>query len=498
MTGFLEGLRAILPAARPIVTEGSKNTVSPESLRGDLATVTRAVTLIPNTSASFPTRESYRDFGYALKGALPDDQPAAFALFSDWCARWLDGENDPGIVESDWRRMKPPFRLGAGWIYDHAEKAAPEQFHRFEKWFQPERQSLFPEPAASPPSAPQRKRLTLRTFDEAVAQALTHSAKPLVKGLLDQGAMTVLYGASNVGKTFVAMDLAYHVSRGLMYGGMRSTRSRVIYVAAEGSTGALKRLAALNNRYGSTDGFQILTSPVDLRNREADLQPLIALLRDNGPPGLVILDTLSRVLAGGDENSSVDMGALVSHFDAIRSETAAHLLVVHHTGKDQARGARGHSLLRAATDTEIEIGEGEIRVTKQRDLEKSWSSGFELVSVTLGVDADGDPITSATVRLIDAAAAAADGMTDADLDEMAAALSSGEYLYDVRGKSKWAGSVLAELLELDPVEDRAQLKAKIDVLVRTKRLAIIPRDDGKDRIRKFLVPAPRPSADVFS
>jgi hypothetical protein len=493
---LLEGLRAVLPAARPIVTEGSKNAISPESLRGDPDMVKRAVSLIPNTSTAFPTRDLYRDFGYALKGALPDDEALAFELYAEWCGRWIEGENDPGVVESDWRRMKPPFRLGASWLYEHAEKAAPDRFHRFEEWFQPVPEPLFPEPA--PPSTPQRKRLTLRSFDEAVAQALTQSAKPLVKGLLDQGAMTVLYGASNVGKTFVAMDLAYHVSRGLLWGGMRSTRSRVIYVAAEGSAGALKRLAALNNRYGSTDGFQILTSPVDLRNRDADLQPLIALLKDNGPPGLVILDTLSRVLAGGDENSSVDMGALVSHFDAIRSATAAHLLVVHHTGKDQARGARGHSLLRAATDTEIEIGEGEIKVTKQRDLEKSWSSGFELVSVTLGVDEEGDPITSATVRLVDAAAAAAEGMTDAELDEMAAALSSGEYLYDVRGKSKWAGSVLAELLELDPVEDRPQLKAKIDVLVRTKRLAIVPRDDGKDRIRKFLVPVERPSADVFS
>ena len=35
-------------------------------------------------------------------------------------------------------------------------------------------------------------------------------------------------------------------------------------------------------------------------------------------------------------------------------------MLVHHTGKDTAKGARGHSLLRAATDTEIEVKREEV------------------------------------------------------------------------------------------------------------------------------------------
>ena len=63
------------------------------------------------------------------------------------------------------------------------------------------------------------------------------------------------------------------------------------------------------------------------------------------PLRLIVIDTLARAIAGGDENKSESMGQLVVHADAIRKETGAHVLFVHHSGKDQARGARGHSSL---------------------------------------------------------------------------------------------------------------------------------------------------------
>ncbi|MCJ2040287.1 helicase RepA family protein [Methylobacterium sp. J-059] len=255
-----------------------------------------------------------------------------------------------------------------------------------------------------------------RTLDfvklsEWAGDALTAQARPLIKGLLDQGAMSVLYGDSNVGKTFVTMDLAFHIARGMPWGGMKTTRKVAAYVAAEGGQGARKRGAALLRKYGACDDFHILPEPVDLLREGADLRPLIKALKELGDDlGLVVIDTLSRALAGGDENSSTDMGAVVRNLDAIRNAVSAHVLVVHHTGKDKARGARGHSLLRAATDTEIEVAEKQITVTKQRDLEKSYASAFELDVVTLGKDEDGDPVTSCTLRLVARRAEVAPGL----------------------------------------------------------------------------------------
>lgn len=112
----------------------------------------------------------------------------------------------------------------------------------------------------------------------------------------------------------------------------------------------------------------------------------------------LIVDTLSRAMAGGDENSPVDMGRVVASADRFRAETGAHFTYVHHTGKDAARGARGHSLLRAATDTEIETTAESLATTKQRDGEAGFKIWFKLVDLEIGEDAAGNPVKSAVVE----------------------------------------------------------------------------------------------------
>jgi hypothetical protein len=92
------------------------------------------------------------------------------------------------------------------------------------------------------------------------------------------------------------------------------------------------------------------------------------------------------------------MGRIVTAADAIRDATSAHFSFVHHTGKDAARGARGHSLLRAATDTEIEATTGAVTVTKQRDMESDFALGFQLCDISIGEDPNGAPIKSAIVE----------------------------------------------------------------------------------------------------
>ena len=99
------------------------------------------------------------------------------------------------------------------------------------------------------------------------------------------------------------------------------------------------------------------------------------------------------------------MGALVRGADQVRLETGAHLSFVHHTGKDDRKGARGHSLLKAAVDSEIELRRPEgakgavtVSVTKQRDLEIGPSFAFRLVDVDLGTNSRGKRITSGVIE----------------------------------------------------------------------------------------------------
>lgn len=195
-------------------------------------------------------------------------------------------------------------------------------------------------------------------------------------------------------------------------------------------------------------------------------------------------ETASRV-AGGDENSSTDMGAMVTHLDYLRHATKAHLLVVHHSGKDASKGARGHSLLRAATDTEIEIQIGRITVTKQRDLGLAWPSGscgFSLDVVELGRDEDGDPITSCVVVLNGRDSPA---LTRDQLDRIRDAVGDQEWGPRDSGRgsgnAEWIGVPVAEALGLDLAKrsDKARTRELTAALLRCGAFREIERERRK-------------------
>jgi hypothetical protein len=115
-------------------------------------------------------------------------------------------------------------------------------------------------------------------------------------------------------------------------------------------------------------------------------------------PVLIVVDTLARSMGDGDENTAKDAAMFVRNCDLIREATGAHVMVIHHTGKDEERGARGSSALRAAVDTEILVGaDHRISSKKQRDMMAPADLHFTLRSVSLGTDEDGDPVTSAVV-----------------------------------------------------------------------------------------------------
>jgi hypothetical protein len=240
-------------------------------------------------------------------------------------------------------------------------------------------------------------------------------AEDFIEGLLIKAAMSVTYGPSNCGKTFFMADLALHVAMGLQWREREVERMGVIYCAMEGAHGIQNRVAAFALTCGLTGQeipFAIIPVALNLLDPEADTSRLIDAIKEAAarmaiPAGLVVMDTLSRAMAGGNENSAEDMGALVVNSDRIRQATGAHVAWIHHSGKDQAQGARGHSLLRAATDTEIEIsradndGPSVAKVTKQRELEIDGVFGFTLKRVELGLNHRGKPVTSCVVEPTD-------------------------------------------------------------------------------------------------
>lgn len=242
-------------------------------------------------------------------------------------------------------------------------------------------------------------------FDQ-VQPALTSAY--VIKGVLDQGALSVLFGPSNSGKTFFALDLAFHTASTTMWRDRRVDPGSVLYLAAEGGNGIANRIVALRQQYGIADvPLALRRAGLDLLDPTADVQRVIDLageIAGRAPLRMIVVDTLSRAIAGGDENGPVDMTAFVRNVDAIRHATGAHIIVVHHTGKDAARGARGHTSLLGAIDTEIEIavdeeGNRAATVSKQRDHPGGETFGFTLEKVDLGLDQDGELVTSCVVAI---------------------------------------------------------------------------------------------------
>ncbi|RYD17970.1 MAG: AAA family ATPase, partial [Verrucomicrobiaceae bacterium] len=236
-------------------------------------------------------------------------------------------------------------------------------------------------------------------------------AMDFVEGVLTEGGASVVYGPSNCGKSFWTVDLGVSVATGRQFRDeLEVEQGAVVYVALEGSHGARNRVEALKLTGKLPRGapFFLVFESVSLLEAGHDkrLAETIAQVSEQAgmPVKLVILDTMARAMAGGDENSGQDMTAAVASIDAVRAATGAHVLVVHHCGKDEARGARGHSSLRAAVDTEIEVSrpDGEtistVRVTKQRDLEKGEPMPFSLEVVKVGENRRGKDITSCVVR----------------------------------------------------------------------------------------------------
>ncbi len=260
------------------------------------------------------------------------------------------------------------------------------------------------------PENPDRKRrLHIEMFGEIKPDL---SKKALVQDFLDHGGMSVIYGDSNTGKSFFALHLALQIARGEKFYEREVDQGGAVYVAAEGGGSFRKRIAAFARHYcleSTNIPFGMIPCSVDLLTPNADTAELIELIHDFQKNcctlvKYVVIDTLARAIAGGNENSSEDMGAFVRNVDRIRAETGAHVIVVHHSGKDKAKGARGHSSLRAATDTEIEVANGIAKVTKQRDHESGDEFGFSLESVQLGVDPYGKVVTSCVLRTQDVAA----------------------------------------------------------------------------------------------
>lgn len=227
----------------------------------------------------------------------------------------------------------------------------------------------------------------------------------LVEGLMTIGSSVVVYGDSNSGKTFWALSVATAIATGAECYGRRTDPGLVVYLASEAPGSIRSRMQAIKKFYGcNLENLAMVPVPMNFYSGDQDANDVIELVKaveqiKGKPVRLIIGDTLARMSAGANENSGEDMGPVMARFDQVAHATGAALMIIHHNGKDQAKGARGWSGIRAHIDTEIEVAEKDgvrsVTVTKQRELPgKGETIYFKLEIIEMGITKFGEAATT--------------------------------------------------------------------------------------------------------
>ncbi|WP_324541966.1 AAA family ATPase [Thauera sp.] len=361
-----------------------------EHLVGDPELVAKAINNLPNRDADYPTRDDWLRVGYAIKAAFgPEHEQDALDCFHQWSARWDAGSTDPGDLEAEWARMKPPYRAGASWLYEEAERLGGWQGRALE-FFEPVSGSL------SGATGVSEKRTTYELL--SVDDILNLPAPVwLLQRHIPESGLGFLYGRPGCGKSFVALDMALHMAYGLeeWHGDTIRTpvgvkQPTVLYIASEGVSGFKGRVGAwLKSRSlpEAESRFYLIRESINFMKAE-DVGKLVETARSAGLPrvDLTIVDTVSRALPGADENLQKDMTLFVSACDAVRLELGGGVLGVHHAGK--SGDMRGSTVLLGAGDYVLRLnrGEGEtvgsLKCEKQKDGPDGWEDSYAFLPVS--------------------------------------------------------------------------------------------------------------------
>jgi hypothetical protein len=220
------------------------------------------------------------------------------------------------------------------------------------------------------------KKVELVGFNEFIKEPLAEPAW-LVEPLFEMDSLTILFGASGEGKSFVALSWAMAIATGTPWlGKYPVAQAPVLYAIAEGQRGMTRRAAAARRHLGvevASGDFQFYPGAPQLRN-EKGLEEFLKLVKKMQAK-FVIIDTLARTMIGGDENTAKDMGEWVNAAAIIQQETGACVMPVHHTAKHKKPGSppseRGSGALRGAVDTSIGVSmaDGVITLTNFKQKE---------------------------------------------------------------------------------------------------------------------------------
>lgn len=250
----------------------------------------------------------------------------------------------------------------------------------------------------------------LRLLPSYKSRDIAHLPRPvwLVRDVIHGGEIIILWGASQAGKTALLLDMVAAIATGSDWAGHPVIQTNVLYVALEGVIGLRARVQALEHVRGSghLDGILYCDVPCSVAS-DRDIRSLAHVALEHEAK-FIVIDTLSASIAGAaDENSNSAMAGVIANVQRLKDMTGAAVLLVHHTGNDPKRGARGAYALLANPDVSIEVGRAREKrywcVVKSRDGKPGVGGEFRIEPVTFQPPHEPEPLESIVVRHVERA-----------------------------------------------------------------------------------------------
>jgi hypothetical protein len=250
---------------------------------------------------------------------------------------------------------------------------------------------------AEDPGAEFREDLNL--FELLSVTAIKNLPDPqwLAEGMIIDLGLGFFFGPPGGGKSFVVQGFALSVACGLKewFGRQILRNGPVIYISSEGVSDFKFRLKAWENHLGvkADDApFYLIRQTINfMLDTDVDklLRTVTTLCEQLGElPVMIVVDTVSRVLPGADENLQKDMTLFIKACDEVRQTFSATVVGVHHTSR--AGNMRGSTVFDGAGDFlfGIERDEGDMIGTmtakKIKAAQDGWKQSFELIEVPVG------------------------------------------------------------------------------------------------------------------
>lgn len=323
--------------------------------------------------------EKWSDIGYALLGLGETGRQ----LFFEYSAAQREALPDKAVYETEeiwWRGHR---HLTPRSDYRSVFSRAQSLGWKNPKSVDPSKLGFgqSPLPIGATPS-PHRKFEVKNGWDFANAPGIRWR----IDKILPQHGVGVVYGPPAVGKSFMIIDLLMAIERGAPYGHdqFKTEQAHTLYVLAEGAAGVKQRLRAYQQHSllpSDSPSMSVIAEAPNLFDIP-DSQALIDAIKPTGAK-VVVIDTLHSSMMGGDENSAKDMGIVLGNCRKLASAIDGFVILIHHVGKDAARGVRGSSSISGAMETEIElkVEEDGLRVAeirKQKDGDSNIKWQFRL------------------------------------------------------------------------------------------------------------------------